>query len=92
MKTRIGKVTHFYNRISVAVLELERDLKVGDAILVLGHTTDLEQRVNSMEIEHQKVERAAAGGEVALHVLGPVRAGDEVFLVEGETRSTFEPG
>lgn len=81
METRIGHVTHYYGKISVAVLALNDDLKVGDTIHFLGRNTDFNQQVGSMEIEHQKVETVGPGDEVALKVLERVRKGDTVFLV-----------
>ena len=79
MEIRVGKVTHYYNHISVAVLELTGELKVGDTIHILGRITDFEQRVGSMEIEHQKVNSVGPGTEVALKVIDFVRNGDVVF-------------
>jgi hypothetical protein len=84
METLIGKVTHYYNRISVAVVDLSAELKVGDAILLLGHTTDFTQEVTSLEIEHQKVRSAGPQGEVAIKVDGEVRQGDLVYKVQAE--------
>lgn len=83
MEKRIGQVTHYYNHIGVAVLDLSDELKVGDTIHISGHTTDFMQTVASMEIEHQKVQSVAAGADVALKVVEPVRAGDVVFKVVG---------
>jgi translation elongation factor EF-1alpha len=86
MEIRIGKVTHYYNRIGVAVLELEDVIKTGDTIVFLGHTTDFSQEVTSMEIEHHKIQSAGPGMEVALKVGEPVRSGDELFkVIESET-------
>jgi hypothetical protein len=79
MEIRIGKVTHYYNHISVAVLVLTGELKVGETIHILGRITDFEQRVGSMEIEHQKVLSVGPGTEVALQVIDFVRPGDTVF-------------
>ena len=79
MDIRVGKVTHYYNRISVAVLELSGELKVGETIHILGRITDFDQRVGSMEIEHQKIQSAGPGTEVALKVIDTVRKGDIVF-------------
>ena len=84
MEIRVGKVTHYYNHISVAVLELSGELKVGDSIHILGRITDFEQRVGSMEIEHQKIQSAGPGTEVALKVIESVRKGDFVFKSVGE--------
>lgn len=81
MDIKIGKVTHYYNRIGVAVIVFSGGLKVGDTIQILGKTTDLTQKVHSLEIEHQKQQAVEAGQEVALKVDEPVRAGDVVYKV-----------
>jgi len=81
METRIGYVTHYYNRISVAVVSLDHPLNLNDNVLFLGHSTDFTQKVWSMEIEHHKIQSAGAGAEVAIKVVEPVRRGDQVFLV-----------
>jgi translation elongation factor EF-1alpha len=79
MEVQVGKVTHYYNRISVAVLDLSGELKVGEMIHILGRITDFDQRVTSMEIEHQKIQSAGQGPEVALKVIEMVRKGDVIF-------------
>lgn len=84
MDIRIGRVIHYYNRIGVAVLELTGELRVGDTILFLGHTTDFVQKVGSMEIEHQKIMSAGPAGEVAVKVDQETRAGDLVYKVVAE--------
>ena len=81
MEVQVGKITHFYNHINVAVLDLTGELKVGDIIHILGHITDFEQRVASLEIEHKKVQSVSAGMDVALQVEEPVRNGDCVFRI-----------
>lgn len=85
MDIRVGKVTHFFNHLSVAVLELSGELKVGDTVCIMGGFTDIEQRVGSMEINHQKVTAVGPGMEVALKVYEPVRKGDVVYkVVDGQ--------
>jgi hypothetical protein len=81
MDVKIGKVTHYYDRIGVAVLQLSGELKVGDKILILGRTTDFTQIVDSMEINHQKVQSVGAGAEVALKVAEPAHENDVVYRV-----------
>ncbi|OGO08424.1 MAG: hypothetical protein A3K46_05045 [Chloroflexi bacterium RBG_13_60_9] len=81
METRIGVVTHWFNHISVAVLDLSAELKVGDSIHFVGHNTDFTQTIDSMEIEHQKVQSAGPKKEVALKTAQPVHTGAEVFKV-----------
>lgn len=84
MNLLVGQVTHYFTRIGVAVLELTGEVKVGDTILILGHTTDLTQHVESMEIEHHKIQVAGPGMDVALQVPEPVRSGDKVYKVVEE--------
>ena len=81
MEIKIGQITHFYNRISVGVLELTDKLDLGDKIHILGHTTDFIQNVTSMEIDHKKVPSVGPGDEVALKLIEPVRNGDDIFKI-----------
>lgn len=81
MEVRIGEVTHYYNRIGVAVLDLIAELNVGDTVHIQGSNTDFTQSVTSMEIDHQKVESVGPGSEVALKVNQRVRQGDSLFKV-----------
>ncbi len=78
----MGKITHFFDKISVAVIELSGTLREGDKIRIKGSTTDFEQTVNSMQIEHETIEEANAGQSIGLKVSEKVRPGDEVFLVK----------
>jgi len=81
---KVGMVVHYYTHLSVAVVKLEQgQLQVGDTIHIKGHTTDFKQTVESMEIEHQKIQRATAGQEFGLKVVDHVREHDEVYKVIG---------
>ena len=80
-KVLIGKVTHYYPKIGVAVIELSDELKVGDRISIEGATTNFEQTVESMEIEHQKIEVAKAGDSIGLKVIDRVRENDKVYKI-----------
>ena len=83
MEVQIGRVTHYYNKIAVAVFVPGDTLKVGDRIHILGYNTDFTQTVASMEIEHQQIKAVDAGAEVALKVKDEVRRGDRIYkLVE----------
>ncbi|MGQ9542974.1 MAG: U32 family peptidase C-terminal domain-containing protein [Candidatus Bathyarchaeia archaeon] len=75
----VGQVTHYYSKIGVAVVQLKAPLSVGDTILIKGATTNLEQRVDSMEIEHRNVEMAEPGQSVGLKVKDKVREKDIVY-------------
>jgi translation elongation factor EF-1alpha len=75
----VGRITHFFTKINVAVVELTAPLAVGDRILIKGPTTDLEQVVQSMQIEHENIERAEAGQSIGLKVEQRVREIDIVY-------------
>jgi len=75
----VGRITHFFPKISVAVIELRESLKVGDTIAVKGPTTDFEQPVESMQIEHKDVQKAEAGQSIGLKVAERVRETDLVY-------------
>jgi len=77
----IGKVTHYFSKIGVAVIELSDTLKVGDTIRIVGGQTDFNQTIESMEIEHEKVQEAKAGDSVGLKVEQKVREGYKVYKV-----------
>ena len=81
-KKEVGKITHFFPKISVAVVELKAGLKVGDKITIEGHDSVVEQSVDSMQIEHKPVEKAKKGQSIGLKTKGLVREGDVVFLVK----------
>ncbi|MEM1524758.1 MAG: hypothetical protein QW372_00225 [Nitrososphaerales archaeon] len=75
----VGRVTHYYPKIGVAVIELSAPLRVGDKILIKGSTTNFEQVVESMQIEHKNVEFAEAGKSIGLKVIQRVRENDIVY-------------
>lgn len=77
----IGKITHYFGKIEVAIVELSDVLKVGDKIHIKGHSTDFEQDVSSIQIEHENVEEAKKGDVIGIKVDEKVREGDEVYLV-----------
>jgi translation elongation factor EF-1alpha len=79
---RVAKVTHYWAKIGVAAIKLYDTLEAGDTIHISGSTTDFEQTVDSMEIEHEAVEMAKKGQEVGLKVKERVRKGDRVYKVD----------
>lgn len=81
MEEKIGKVEHYFSDIGVAVISLKRSLKIGDKLRFKGATTDFEQMIESMEIDHEKVENAKAGQEIGLEVEDRVREGDKVLKI-----------
>jgi putative protease len=79
----IGKVTHYFTKIGVCVVELSADLKVGDTIHIKGATSDFKQKVASMQIEHEKLEEAKKGQSIGMKVKEHAREHDKVFKVTG---------
>ena len=77
--SEIGTIAHFYSKIEVSVIDLTAPLKAGDTIIIKGSTTDLEQIVDSMQVEHKDIEVAESGQSVGLKVKGIVREGDKVY-------------
>lgn len=75
----VGHILHFFSKINVAVLELTAPLAVGDSILVKGPSTDFEQVVESMQIEHKNIQRADAGQSVGLKTAQRARERDVVY-------------
>lgn len=78
----VGKVTHYYTNIGVAIVEVTDTIKVGDRIHIQGATSDFEQGITSMQIEHESVQVAEPGQVIGLKVEEKARGGDTVFVVE----------
>jgi translation elongation factor EF-1alpha len=77
----IGKVTHYFDKIGVAVLQLTGTVRVGDNLHFHGHTTDFTQTIDSLQIEHKSVSEGNPGQEVALKVAQKVHPHDQVSKV-----------
>ena len=78
----VGVVTHYFGKISVAGIEITAGkLRVGDAIHILGHTSDFTQVVESMQLENQTIEVATSGQKIGIKVLDHAREHDKVFRV-----------
>lgn len=76
----IGKVSHYFSNIEVAVIELSAPLKEGDTIRIVGGVdTDFTQKAQSMQVEHEKIEKAKKGDSVGLKVKEKVRDGYKVY-------------
>jgi putative protease len=80
-KKLIGKISHFYPKISVAVLDLEDTLRVGDKISIEREVGSFEQTVESMQIEHKNIHEAKKGQSIGLKVNDKTREGAKVFKV-----------
>lgn len=82
MEEEIGKIAHYFPKISVGVLELSKGtLQIGDTIHIKGHTTDFYQKIESMQVEHNAVDSVKPDEPVGLKVESPVREHDLVFKV-----------
>ena len=80
-EVKVGTVSDYFAHVSVAGISLSGTLRVGDRIHIKGHTTDLEEVVESMQIEHEQVQEAKAGATVGIKVSDRCRHGDDVFKV-----------
>jgi len=79
---KIGKITHYYGNIGVAIIDLSGKLSVGDKIRFGDKDGALEQVVESMQIEHESIKSAKKGDVIGLKVDEKVSEGAEVYLVE----------
>jgi len=78
----IGVVVRYFARIGVAAIRItEGELKVGDRIRIKGHSTDLEEDIESMQVEHENVPKAGAGMDVGIKVKERVREHDVIYLL-----------
>jgi len=82
MEEDVGRITHYFSKINVGVLELSKgELHVGDTIHFKGHTSDFYQKVESIQVENNPVDSAKPGEPVGIKVESPVRENDIVFKV-----------
>lgn len=79
----IGHIAAFFAHPSAAVVELTAPLRVGDTIVVKGHTTDFQQAVESMQFEHQAVQEAQAEQSVGIKMAQRCRKHDVVYKLGG---------
>jgi translation elongation factor EF-1alpha len=77
----IGTITHYYDKIGVAVIDLQGPLKVGDTVHIFGRNTDFHQEVQSIQIEHKPIQEAGPGQEIASKVIQRVRSRDKVYVI-----------
>ena len=79
----VGRISDYFSRIMVAGVDLNAPLHVGDRIHILGHTSDTEMDVDSMQIDHQAVTDAHPGDAVGIKITSRARRGDYVFIIQG---------
>ena len=76
-----GKITHYYDKIGVAVIEVKSPLAVGDEIKISSHDQEFNQKIESMQIEHDQIQKAEKGQVVGLKVNQAVKENDLIFKV-----------
>ena len=82
---KIGEVVKYFAKPGVAAIQLSKgSLNIGDTIHIKGHTTDFEQQIQSMQIEHQYVQSAGTGQSIGIKVKDRVREGDTVYKVTAD--------
>ncbi|MCK4337654.1 MAG: hypothetical protein KAX11_06905 [Candidatus Aminicenantes bacterium] len=85
MEEEIGRIIHYFSKINVAVLEMiEGKLKTGNTIHIKGHTTELYQKVSSMQVDYKPVDVAEKGMQVGLKVKSHVRPNDRVYKISDD--------
>ncbi len=78
----IGRVSDYFAKVGVAGIEITNgELRKGDTIRITGHTTDLTLVIESIQIEHEQVEKAKTGDSIGIKVEDRVRANDKVLRV-----------
>lgn len=78
---KVGKITHYFDKIGVAVVELTDRLVVGDLIKISGHSNEFTMTVGSMQIEHEQIKEAKKGDTIGMKVDQEVKEGDEIYKV-----------
>ena len=82
MVKEIGEVEHFFTNLNVAAIKLKGSLSVGDKVKIKGATTDFEQKIESIQIDKNNVEKANNGDEIGIKVTNRVREGDIVYKLD----------
>ena len=77
----VGRVEDYFSHVGVIALTLEAPLSIGDMIRVKGHTTDITQKVESMQINHQSVQTASTKDAIGIHIADKARKGDAVYKI-----------
>ena len=83
-ETEVGEITHFFDKVGVAVIKLTANIKVGDRIHITGATTDFEQNIDSMQINREPVTLAKPGDDIGMKTEERVKAKDKVYLIKEE--------
>ncbi len=76
---KVGTVSHYYDKIQVAVVDLIDNLSLGDKIRIRNNDEEFEQEVESMQMEHKQIKLAEKGETIGLKVDQPVKAGYTIY-------------
>jgi putative protease len=77
----VGKIIHYFGKISVGIIELTDTLRVGDTIHIKGVHDDFTQKVDSIQIEHEQIQEARTGESIGIKVKDIVHEHDKVYKV-----------
>jgi len=75
----IGIVTHYFDKVMVAVIKLNGKLAVGDTVKIIKGENEFETEIESMEVDHEKVKSGKKGDEVAIKISSPTKDGALVY-------------
>tara|TARA_Y100000310_G_scaffold56843_1_gene52135 strand:- start:1585 stop:1833 length:249 start_codon:yes stop_codon:yes gene_type:complete len=78
---QIGVVSNYFEHVKVAAIKLAGPLKKGDSIEIKGGEVDFKQKIASMQIHHEKVDKAKKGDEIGIKVNHKVRKGYKVYKI-----------
>lgn len=76
----IGEITHYFGNIGVAIIKPRQEIRIGETVKIKGAHSDFEQKIESMQYEHQPVEIAKKNQEVGVKVKEKVHEGDKIYL------------
>lgn len=80
MDNPIGKVTHYYDKLGVAIVDLTSGgLKVDDQIKFKRGEEEFTQTVSSLQVNHKDVQEVKAGDSFGLKVDQPTKPGTLVY-------------
>ena len=79
---QVGTVTHWYDKISVAVVKLTGALKKDDTVKVKRGGEEFEDTVSSIQLDHKDVASAKKGDDAAIKLSHPAKEGAAVFVVD----------
>ena len=82
MNKQIGTVSHYYDKIAVAVIELSSPFKVTDTVKFSGHDQEFDQKITSMQLDHKNIDKAKKGQGIAVKVDQKVKENDKIYLVK----------